>query len=50
MMGREVERGQAVQLSPGHMPRAALKMRSRNITEDLVVLLRRRWRDERLGR
>lgn len=50
MMGREAERGQPVQLSPAHMPRAALTMRSREITEDFVVLLRRKWSDERLGR
>lgn len=50
MMGREGDRGQPVQLSPAHMPRAALTMRSREITEDLVVLLRRRWSDERFGR
>ncbi|MGY0503959.1 DUF4062 domain-containing protein [Luteimonas sp. e5] len=49
MMGREAERGQPVQLSPAHMPRAALTMRSREITEDLVVLLRRRWSDEHIG-
>lgn len=50
MMGQEGERGQPVQLSPAHMPRAALTMRTREITEDLVVLLRRRWSDERFGR
>lgn len=50
MMGREEERGQPVQLSPAHMPRASLCMRSREITEDLVVLLRRRWSDQRYGR
>lgn len=50
MMSREGERGQPVQLSPAHMPRAALTMRSREITEDLVVMLRRRWSDERYGR
>ncbi len=49
-MGREDERGQPVHLSPAHMHRAALVMRAQAITEDLVVLLRRKWTDERLGR
>lgn len=43
--GREQEREQAVMLSPPHRVRAALAMDAPRIVEDLVVLLRRRWKE-----
>ncbi|BCT93703.1 hypothetical protein LYSHEL_27300 [Lysobacter helvus] len=43
--GREREREAPVMLSPQHRVRAALSMDAVRIVEDLVVLLRRRWKD-----
>lgn len=43
--GREREREAPVMLSPPHRVRAALSMDAPRIVEDLVVLLRRRWKD-----
>lgn len=43
--GQEHERGTPVLLSPPHRVRAALTMDANRIVEDLVVLLRRRWKD-----
>jgi len=42
------EREQPVTLSPPHRARAVLVMERERLVEDLVVLLRRRWKD--LGR
>ncbi len=43
--GREREREAPVMLAPPHRVRAALSMDARRIVEDLVVLLRRRWKE-----
>lgn len=43
--GREHERGAPVTLSPPHRVRAALAMDADRIVEDLVVLLRQRWKE-----
>lgn len=45
-MGREHEREEPVQLSPPHMVRAALTMNAAKVAEDLLVLLRRRWKQD----
>jgi hypothetical protein len=37
-------RQQPVHLTPGHRPRAALKLNSSQLIEDLVTLLRREWK------
>ena len=37
-------RQQPVHLTPGHRPRATLKLGSSQLTEDLVTLLRREWK------
>lgn len=42
--GQEHERVEPVQLSPATMVRAALTMNAATIAEDLLVLLRRRWK------
>lgn len=47
VMGED-EREQPVTLSPPHRARAVLAMERERLVEDLVVLLRRRWKD--LGR
>jgi len=44
--GREEEREAPVQLTPAHMARQALAMDARTMAEDLLVLLRRRWKDD----
>ena len=43
--GDDGKRTQAVQLSPAHMKRAALTMSANNLVNDLVALLRRKWKD-----
>lgn len=43
--GREEEREVPVQLTPAHRARQALVVNAREIAEDLLVLLRRRWND-----
>ncbi|SKA14806.1 DUF4062 domain-containing protein [Novilysobacter spongiicola] len=43
-LGREEERERPVMLQPAHAPRAALAMDTQRIAEDLVALLRRRWK------
>lgn len=43
--GREQEREAPVMLSPPHRVRAALTMDANRVVEDLVVLLRRRWKE-----
>lgn len=43
--GREHEREEPVMLSPPHRVSAALSMDANRIVEDLVVLLRRRWKE-----
>lgn len=47
--GQERERGAAILLSPPHRVRAALTMDANRIVEDLVALLRRRWKDPDQG-
>lgn len=42
--GREEERERPVMLQPAHVPRAALAMDTQRVAEDLVALLRRRWK------
>lgn len=44
--GREQERGAPVTLSPPHRVRAALTMDADRMVEDLVVLLRQRWKEQ----
>ncbi|GGK16721.1 DUF4062 domain-containing protein [Luteimonas terricola] len=44
--GREGEREAPVQLTPAYMARQALAMDARTVAEDLLVLLRRRWKDD----
>lgn len=46
MFGREDERSQLVMLTPTHQTRQALKMAAPRIVEDLLVLLRRRWKQD----
>jgi hypothetical protein len=43
--GREDRREQPVLLTPAHRPRAALCMDAVALTEDLLALLRRSWKD-----
>lgn len=49
-MGREREREEPVLLSPPHMVRPALTMNTARIAEDLLVLIRRRWKDPSTSR
>ena len=47
--GSEREREEPVMLTPPHRVRAALAMDANRIIEDLIVLLRRRWKDPKEG-
>lgn len=42
--GRQAERERPVMLQPPHIARAALGMDTQQLTQDLVALLRRRWK------
>lgn len=44
MFSREDERDAPVSLSPAHKPRAALSMDAARISQDLLALMRRRWK------
>ena len=46
MFGRDEERSRPVMLTPPHQTRPALKMAAPRIVEDLLVLLRRQWKQD----